>query len=49
MNARTYDGSTPLSLACGRGFTDIETVLVSAGALMTAAESDSDADDMVSF
>ena len=49
VNARTYDSSTPLSLACGRGFTDIEAVLESAGASMTAEDSDSDADDMVSF
>lgn len=52
VNARTYDGSTPLGLACGRGHSNVEAVLLAAGASMTPAESDSDSegrDDGVGF
>ena len=52
VNARTYDGSTPLSLACGRGHASVEAALLSAGASMTPADSDSDSDsgdDSVGF
>ena len=44
VNATTFDGSTPLKLAVGRGFHTVANLLVQAGADRSVLNSDEDSD-----